>query len=355
MSGQDFGKVFVNQQGVMIGDGQVWLTGECLDKACARTEVKVGTIHGRHYRASGLRGELQQACLAAVFQQPKRAIRALFHFADALAHVEALGFARAVAVEGHAHQRGGGQAADEAAALPLREQGAAVDHEAGRGDHRRPGHLRRGEFRTGIVVGNRTAIVVVAIGDDRVAVVGTAHDQVQFVTTGRAHLVCPQLAVGIEGHAEDVAVAQRPYLCGDASLRGERIVGGQAAIIVEADDLAEVAAHVLRRIEFLPLAGADPQLAVRAEGEAVAVVAFAADLGALPPDHLQVLQLAGAAGVQRQRGAGDGGTAGIQRAFLGVAEVDHVVAGELRMQDHVAETALAAIGDLGHAAFRASR
>lgn len=44
MSGQEFGKVFVNQQGVMIGDGQVWLTGECLDKACARTEVKVSTI-----------------------------------------------------------------------------------------------------------------------------------------------------------------------------------------------------------------------------------------------------------------------------------------------------------------------
>ena len=44
MSAQEFSKVFVNQQGVMIGDGQVWLTGECLDKACARTEVKVGTI-----------------------------------------------------------------------------------------------------------------------------------------------------------------------------------------------------------------------------------------------------------------------------------------------------------------------
>ncbi|WP_313443040.1 hypothetical protein [Stenotrophomonas sp.] len=44
MSEQEFGKVFVNQQGVMIGDGQVWLTGECLDKACARSEVKVGTI-----------------------------------------------------------------------------------------------------------------------------------------------------------------------------------------------------------------------------------------------------------------------------------------------------------------------
>ena len=44
VSAQDFGTVFVNQKGVMIGDGQVWLTGECLDKACTRTEVKVGTI-----------------------------------------------------------------------------------------------------------------------------------------------------------------------------------------------------------------------------------------------------------------------------------------------------------------------
>ncbi|HHA2653677.1 TPA: hypothetical protein ACOEOL_002551, partial [Stenotrophomonas maltophilia] len=40
---QDFGKVFVNQQGVMIGDGQVWLNGQCLDKACTKTEVKVIT------------------------------------------------------------------------------------------------------------------------------------------------------------------------------------------------------------------------------------------------------------------------------------------------------------------------
>ncbi|WP_329892844.1 hypothetical protein [Stenotrophomonas sp. SMYL11] len=44
VSGQDFGKVFVNQQGVMIGDGQVWLNGQCLDQACSKTEVKVITI-----------------------------------------------------------------------------------------------------------------------------------------------------------------------------------------------------------------------------------------------------------------------------------------------------------------------
>lgn len=44
VSEQDFGKVFVNQQGVMIGNGQVWLNGQCLDPACAKTEVKVITI-----------------------------------------------------------------------------------------------------------------------------------------------------------------------------------------------------------------------------------------------------------------------------------------------------------------------
>lgn len=44
VSAQDFNAVFVNQQGVMIGDGQVWLNGQCLDKACTRTEVKVITI-----------------------------------------------------------------------------------------------------------------------------------------------------------------------------------------------------------------------------------------------------------------------------------------------------------------------
>ncbi|WP_422509420.1 hypothetical protein [Stenotrophomonas sp. GZD-301] len=44
IAAQTFDTVMVNQQGVMIGDGQVWLNGACLDKACTRTEVKVVTI-----------------------------------------------------------------------------------------------------------------------------------------------------------------------------------------------------------------------------------------------------------------------------------------------------------------------
>jgi len=44
IAAQTFDTVMVNQQGVMIGDGQVWLNGACLDTACSRTEVKVVTI-----------------------------------------------------------------------------------------------------------------------------------------------------------------------------------------------------------------------------------------------------------------------------------------------------------------------
>jgi len=38
VSEQDFGKVFVNQQGVMIGSGQGGLTGQGRDQACTKTE-----------------------------------------------------------------------------------------------------------------------------------------------------------------------------------------------------------------------------------------------------------------------------------------------------------------------------
>ncbi|MNN51929.1 hypothetical protein D3C81_1665920 [compost metagenome] len=132
----------------------------------------------------------------------------MFHFTDAVAHVEAFGFACLVAVECHAHQRLGRQAADEAAALPLRELRAAVDDETGRRNHLAPGHDRGDEFRARVVVGDRAAVVVVAVGNDGVAVVAAALDQVQLVAALRPHLVFPELAVGIEGQAQHAAVTQ---------------------------------------------------------------------------------------------------------------------------------------------------
>lgn len=44
IAAQSFDTVFANQQGVMIGSGQVWLNGACVDQACSRSDVKVVTI-----------------------------------------------------------------------------------------------------------------------------------------------------------------------------------------------------------------------------------------------------------------------------------------------------------------------
>jgi hypothetical protein len=41
---QKYDALFVNSQGAMIGDGEVWITGFCLDKNCKNSDIKIGTI-----------------------------------------------------------------------------------------------------------------------------------------------------------------------------------------------------------------------------------------------------------------------------------------------------------------------
>ena len=41
---QKYETLFVNSQGAMIGDGEVWITGFCRDKSCRQSEIKIGTI-----------------------------------------------------------------------------------------------------------------------------------------------------------------------------------------------------------------------------------------------------------------------------------------------------------------------
>ena len=41
---QKYENLFVNSQGAMIGDGEVWITGFCLDKNCKNSDIKIGTI-----------------------------------------------------------------------------------------------------------------------------------------------------------------------------------------------------------------------------------------------------------------------------------------------------------------------
>ncbi len=41
---QDYGSLFVNGDGVMFGNGEVWMNAVCLDDACNETEARIITI-----------------------------------------------------------------------------------------------------------------------------------------------------------------------------------------------------------------------------------------------------------------------------------------------------------------------
>jgi hypothetical protein len=43
---QEWDTLFANADGVMFGDGQVWMTMICTDDACTNSEVKIITIQG---------------------------------------------------------------------------------------------------------------------------------------------------------------------------------------------------------------------------------------------------------------------------------------------------------------------
>ena len=201
------------------------------------------------------------------------------------------------------------------------------------------------------MVGNLAPVVVIAVGDDRVAVVRAAHDAVQLVAAGRAHLDHPELPVGVEGHAQRIAMTQGPDLVVGADAVDERlfldvihegIVRGRRTVVLEAQDLAHVALHVLGRRELLPIARGDPQVTVVVEGESMSVMAVVEHLRILAPDDFGIGEPA-ATFAEFEYSAHDRRTAGIACAALGVAQVDDPVVRVARVQDHVAEPALAAV------------
>ena len=40
----NYGELFVNYQGAMLGDGEVWIGSKCVDAACSRSKIGVITI-----------------------------------------------------------------------------------------------------------------------------------------------------------------------------------------------------------------------------------------------------------------------------------------------------------------------
>ena len=45
VTGQDYGSLLVNQDGIMFGDGELWLTGVCLDDTCADVFINISAIN----------------------------------------------------------------------------------------------------------------------------------------------------------------------------------------------------------------------------------------------------------------------------------------------------------------------
>ena len=199
------------------------------------------------------------------------------------------------------------------------------------------------------MIGDRDARVVVAVRYDGPAVVFTGNDQVQLVTVPRAHLVDPQPSLGIEGDAQHVAVADGPELPGNRTAILPRVVSGHGAVVVQTQHLAEIAVKILGRFKFLALPGGDEHLAVGAEGDAMAVMSLAGDFGGLDPESFQGFQL-GRAALEIELGTNHHGPSGVFiLPVFGIRKINPGITLEIRMQHHVAQTALAAIGDVPQA------
>jgi hypothetical protein len=41
---QKYDTLFINTQGAMLGEGEVWISGICLDKSCKQSDIKISTI-----------------------------------------------------------------------------------------------------------------------------------------------------------------------------------------------------------------------------------------------------------------------------------------------------------------------
>ncbi len=134
----------------------------------------------------------QQAGIG-IFQHPQRAVRGFLHIADAMADIPAFrGFGAAMAIEDDPVQSVGGQSADEAVAVPLgKSLCAVVEHQIAGRDHGEP--IQRGlcQIGPGIRFGDRHAVVILAIGNERPAVVLALFDQVELVASARAVLDFP--------------------------------------------------------------------------------------------------------------------------------------------------------------------
>src|SRR6185369_16349305 len=97
-------------------------------------------------------------------------------------------------------------------ALPLREQITRIDDQRAWADRRVPPDLGRLKAVAGAMIGDVEAVIIVAVGGDRPAIILARQDEIYLVAAARAHLIFPQPSLGIEHQAIGVAMARAPGL-----------------------------------------------------------------------------------------------------------------------------------------------
>ena len=252
----------------------------------------------------------------------------------------------ALAIEHQAGEQLELERADEEVALPLREGVAGVEGHARGRDRGRPLQHRRRHVRA-LAAGADLAAgdVFAAVGDLRPAVVAPGERAVHLVAALRAVLVGPQLAgERMHGRALHVAVAPGPDLGARVGAPGERVVGGHAAVGLDAHHLAEMAVERLGALAMVEaVAQGHEQASVAREHQARAPVVVARGVLVLREDALHALQ---AQAVDVEPRARHRGTRAA-RGRLGVGEHDHAVTGEVWPEHDVEQAALPARMDRG--------
>ena len=188
-----------------------------------------------------------------------------------------------------------------------------------------------------------------AVAGQGPAVVLAGLHVVEFIAAAGAVLGQPQLVgARFQGGTLGVAVAQAPEagLCAGGSENG--VVGGNAAVAIQAHHLAQRGGEVLRvqrgrfaRAVLAAIAGGQEQRLVAAKDDARAEVHAAVHLRCLAPDHSHAVERAAGQAAARQ------GRAHAAGAVLRIAEVHPWIGREVRVQGHVEQATLAAAVDGG--------
>lgn len=245
----------------------------------------------------------------------------------------------------------GSKRGDKELVFPFWKQIAGVKVSTARCDRRHPVSERLLHAIFSGDVDHGGSIIIHAVGDDGPAVVEAFFDEVEFVAAAGPVLSVEEFSgYRVEGEALRVAVAIAPDGGIGFSVTDEGIIGGDAAVVVEAMDFAVGARDILSVRALAAFADGEVEITLAIEGDTAAKVNAAgfnvvlkfALVNRLLIDESAVFDFA--ANDTREA---DLGAVGV---LLGIAEgkIEPAVVGIIGMSNDVEQSGLACGVDGGH-------